>query len=87
MFEFNGNNITNPFVSECLMFQVDPQKYYGFEVFGIGGGNVALRKTLYDGYYVLLTDETGLDIPYNPNKWCMGLYDSEDELIDLIEEF
>ena len=87
MFVSNGQNITNPFVSECLMFQVDPVEHYGFEVFGTGGGNIALRKTLTDGYYVLLTDETGLDIPDNLNKWCMGLYNSEDELIDLIEEF
>lgn len=87
MFEFNGNSITNPFMSEGLMFQVDPQKYYGFEVFEMGGGNVALRKDLDDGYYVLLTDETGLDTPDNPNKWCMGLYDSKNELIDIIEEF
>ena len=87
MFVSNGQNITNPFASECSRFQVDPQKHYGFEVFGTGGGNVALRKNLDNGYYVLLTDETGLDIPDNPNKWCMGLYDSEDELIDLIEEF
>lgn len=87
MFVSNGQNITNPFASECSRFQVDPQKHYGFEVCGTGGGNVALKKTLDDGWYVLLTDETGLDIPDNPDKWCMGLYDSEDELIDLIEEF
>ena len=87
MFVSNGQNITNPFVSECLMFQVDPQKHYGFEVCGTGGGNVAFKKTLADGYYVLLTDHTGLDIATDPDRWIMGLYDSEDELIDLIEEF
>ena len=87
MFESNSQNITNPFASECSRFQADPQKHYGFEVFGTGGGNIALRKMLDDGWYVLLTDHTGLDIATDPDRWIMGLYDSEDELIDLIEEF
>ena len=87
MFVSNGQNITNPFASECSRFQVDPQKHYGFEVFEMGGGSKALKKVLDDGWYVILTDHTGLGIPDNPNKWIMGLYNSEDELIDLIEEF
>ena len=87
MFESKGQNITNPFASECSRFQVDPQKHYGFEVFGTGDGNIALRKMLDDGWYVLLTDYTGLDIATDIDSWIMGLYDSDGELIDIIEEF
>lgn len=87
MFVSNGQNITNPFASECSRFQVDPQKHYGFEVTDMGGGSKALKKVLDDGWYVILTDHTGLDIATDVDKWIMGLYDSDGELIDIIEEF
>ena len=28
-FEFNGTTITNPYISECGRFEVDPFTYYG----------------------------------------------------------
>ena len=87
MFVSNGQNITNPFASECSRFQVDPVEHYGFVVTDMGGGSKALKKVLDDGWYVILTDHTGLDIATDVDKWIMGLYNSEGELIDLIEEF
>jgi hypothetical protein len=39
-FEFGGTAITNPLVSECSRFSVDP-KYYGFKTMSTGSGNTA----------------------------------------------
>ena len=87
MFVSNGQTITNPFASKCSKFQVDPVEHYGFEVTDMGGGSKALKKVLDDGWYVILTVLTGLDIATDIDKWIMGLYDSDGELIDIIEEF
>ena len=87
MFVSNGQNITNPFASECSRFQVDPVEHYGFVVTDMGGGSKALKKVLDDGWYVILTDPTTFDIATDIDKWIMGLYDSDGELIDIIEEF
>jgi len=31
-FEFEGIWITNPYLSECGRFEVDPKEYYGIEI-------------------------------------------------------
>ena len=87
MFVSNGQNITNPFISECSRFQVDPVEHYGFKVTDMGCGNKALKKDLDDGWSVILTYNTGLDIATDVDKWIMGLYDNNGELVDILEEF
>lgn len=32
-FEFEGIEITNPFYSECMRFEVEPMEYYGLTVY------------------------------------------------------
>ncbi|MCU9529376.1 hypothetical protein [Pseudomonas mosselii] len=79
-FEFNGMAITNPFVDESTIVQVDPT-YYGFAEAQIGFIK-ALRLNLPEGRYMLLTDETGIKLPDmdDVDRNLLKLYDADGNL-------
>lgn len=62
-FEHNGVEISNPFLSECGRFAVDPVEAYGFTVALTVDGGKALEKALPDGGFIRLTDEYGSGLP------------------------
>ena len=82
-FEFNGNWITNPYLSECGRFAVDPS-YYGFYIQHTGGGCMALQKDLppvgegpENERLILITEDDGSSIPDAnslPENILIGLY-------------
>ncbi|MBM5458637.1 hypothetical protein H8F21_13790 [Pseudomonas sp. P66] len=60
-FEYKDMAITNPFVDESTVVEVEPS-YYGFYEARIGVIH-ALRLDQPDGRYMLITDETGTALP------------------------
>ncbi len=79
-FIFQGVEITNPTLSSCGRFQVDPKKAYGFSVYHTGGGCTALQLETTDGDYIWLTDTEGTshELPTEPGApFMMGIYDAE----------
>lgn len=70
-FEHGGMNIRNPMMSDCGRFGVDP-KEYGFVEYTTGGSNMALMKQLDNGDYLLLTDDSGTDIPV-AEEWATAI--------------
>jgi|LakWasM116_HOW13_FD_contig_111_31109_length_1321_multi_11_in_0_out_0_1 hypothetical protein len=82
-FVFQGIEITNPTLSPCGRFQVDPKKAYGFYVYHTGGGCTALQLDTKDGGYIWLTDmDLSHELPTTAGKpFMMGFYDKEGEEI------
>jgi hypothetical protein len=79
-FSDDGEEIRDPFLSPCGRFQVDPRQY-GFAEWATGGGCKALRRELDGGHYLLLTDESGLDLPDpgDASSALLGRYDENGE--------
>jgi len=82
-FIFQGIEITNPTLSPCGRFQVDPKKAYGFYVYHTGGGCTALNLDTKDGGYIWLTDmDASHELPTVAGEpFVMGFYDKEGEEI------
>lgn len=84
-FEHNGMMITNPLFDEDGVGSVSPE-YYGFEVWGTGGGCTAHGKEfLLDGKKVvmLLTDGNLSHIETDSTYSTVGLFDEEWESLGI----
>lgn len=78
-FFFNGIEITNPTLSSCGRFRVDPIEAYGFHVFKTGGGGSMLLLDTSDGDSICLK-YNGLshELPIeNGEPFMMEIYDKE----------
>jgi len=86
-FSFNGIEISNPTLSECGRFAVEPKEAYGFYVVQTGGGCTALQLDVKDGKYIWLTDENGSHVlPASVGQpFLMGLYNKDGEEIEIFK--
>lgn len=81
-FEHDGKQIRVPFLVADLagLKRVDPVEAYGFFEVNTGGGCMALQRDLADGRYLLLTDESGVEIPDEDWEACLiGLFNEDGE--------
>ncbi|KKN85073.1 hypothetical protein LCGC14_0282420 [marine sediment metagenome] len=85
-FEHDDMEISNPFMSACGRFTVNPATEYGFLAVLTGGGCMALEKELEGGRILRLTDESGTNLPDMDDteelgNSLIGLYDAQNEEI------
>jgi hypothetical protein len=76
-FNCDGTAISNPTVSTCGRFTVDPITEYGFEIMHTGGGCTALQKKV-NGGWVVLSRECTHKLGENLTPFIMGFYDGSE---------
>lgn len=77
-FNHYGTAISNPTLSTCARFTVDPIKEYGFEIIHTGGGCTALQKKV-EGGWVVLSREVSHELGENLTPFLMGFYDDSED--------
>lgn len=77
-FNYDGTAISNPTLSTCARFTVDPVKEYGFSIVHTGGGCTALEKKV-EGGYVVLSREVSHELGDDLTPFLMGFYDGAED--------
>jgi hypothetical protein len=79
-FSYDGTAISNPTLSSCGRFLVNPITEYGFSVIHTGGGCTALQLKVEGGWVVLTDTGCSHELGEVLSPMLMGFYDgSEDE--------
>lgn len=77
-FNFEGTSISNPTLSTCGRFTVDPITEYGFEIIHTGGGCTALQKKV-EGGWVVISRECSHELGDDLTPFLMGFYDDAED--------
>lgn len=86
-FIFQEMEISNPTLSSCGRFNVDPKEVYGFYPYATGGGCYALQLDVNDGGYIWLTDFEGIQLPPTEvgQPFLMGFFNKDGEQTAIFE--
>ena len=77
-FSFEGMSVSNPTLSSCGRFTVDPITEYGFSIIHTGGGCTALQKRV-EGGWVVLCREVSHKLGDDLSPFIMGFYDGAED--------
>jgi hypothetical protein len=77
-FSYDGTAISNPTLSCCGRFSVDPITEYGFSVIHTGGGCTALQLKVEGGWVVLTDTGCSHELGEALSPMLMGFYDGSE---------